>query len=368
MKMLIWFVRVIAVAITASALALVTIDRCAAVTDGDTPPRVTGMSYASAVQQLQEWSSVVVIHGPPLNAKFDPEQLIVQSEFLQNPGWSTAEPAVAPEVELIAMAEVPAVEGLTLGQATNALEQRDLCVLLASVHSQLPTGRGQPSNDAVVTSQQPSEGTVVVVDDCTVTRRLLAASHQVRGVVTLQVTTDLVLVPTLIGMSETQARGLVERSGLIFALDLVRSGKAPGTVIGQDPAPNSIVDRGSAVTARVRRQPSSVDGPFTPPNTTPHPSSSSSSPPSYAGGEPVPRAVVVLVVALLLLLLLVLVAKLARSAHEHRRSRGRQMRVRSRIPAAEVRLDVISRRHDDPVIGIRQRHDPGTIKLEEDAR
>jgi hypothetical protein len=366
MKMLIWFVRVTAAAITAATIALVTIDRSAAEAGGDTPPQVTGASYASAVQQLQEWSPVVSIDGPPSNADYDPQQLIVQSEVLQNPGWSTAKPAVAPEVELTAIAEVPAVEGLTLGQATNALGQRDLCVLVASVDGQSPTTRDQTPDDAVVTSQRPKPGTQVTVDDCMVTSRIYVASHQVPAVVALQVRTDLVLVPELTGMSETRARGVVERSGLTFALDVVRSGKAPGTVIAQDPAPNTIVDRGSAVTARVQRRPSSGGGPVTPASTSPHPSGSSSSQPAAAVVQPVPRAVVVPVVVLLVVLVLFLVTKLARSGHEHRRSRGRQMRVRSRIPAAEVRLDVVGRRHDDPVIGIRQRHDTGIIKLEED--
>lgn len=373
MKVLIWFARITAVAITASAIALVTIDRTAAETDGATPPQVTGKSYAYAVEQLREWSPVVVIHGPPSNADFDPEQLTVQREVLQNPDWSTVDPAVRPEVELIATAKVPAIEGMTFGQATNALGQRDLCVLPISVDSQSPAAPNQTPDDAVVISQRPSLGTVVVVDDCTITRRLYAASPRVSSVVVLQVTTALVLVPTLIGMSETQARAAVERSGLLFALDLVRAGKAPGTVIGQDPAPKNIVDRGSAVTARVRRKLSSGGGRVTPGtrvtrgSTSPHQSGSSSSLPSIAVVPPLPRAVVVLV-GVLVVLLLVLVTKLARSAREHRRSRGRQMRLRSHIPAAEVLLDVISRGHQDPVIGIRQRHDPGTIKLEEDVR
>lgn len=368
MKMLIWFVRVTAVAVTAAAFALVTIDRSAAETDGETPPGVTGLSYPSAVHKLQEWSPVVVIVGPPSNADFDPQQLTVQYEILQNPGWSTAKPAVAPQVQLIAIAEVPAVEGLTLGQATIALRRRDLCVLLASVDGQSPTTRGQTPDDAVVTSQRPSPGTRLTVDDCTVTRRLYAMSYQVPAVVALQVRTDLVLVPAVTGMSETRARGVVERSGLIFALDLVRSGKAPGTVTGQDPAPNTIVDRGSAVTARVQRRPSSGGGPVIAGSTSPHQAGSSSSQPAPAVVRPVSRTVVVLVAVLLVVLVLFLVTKLARSRHEHHRTRGRQMRVRSHIPAAEVRLDVITRGHDDPVIGIRQHHDTGTVKLEEDAR
>lgn len=373
MKVLIWFARVTAVAITASAIALVTIDRSAAETDGATPPQVTGKSYAYAVEQLREWSPVVVIDGPPSNADFDPEQLTVQREVLQNPDWSTVDPAVPPEVELIATAKVPAIEGMTFGQATNALGQRDLCVLPVSVDSQSPAEPNQTPDDAVVISQRPSLGTVVVVDDCTVTRRLYAASPPVSSVVVLQITTDLVLVPKLVGMSETQARAAVERSGLIFTLDLVRSGKAPGTVIGQDPAPKSIVDRGSAVTARVRRKLSSGGGPITPGSpvtpgsASPHQSGSSSSLPSIAVVPPLPRAVVVLV-GVLVVLVLALVTKLARSAREHRRSRGRQMRLRSHMSAADVRLDVVSRGHQDHVVGVRQRHDRGTVTLQEDAQ
>jgi serine/threonine-protein kinase len=128
------------------------------------------------------------------------------------------------------MATVPQLVGLTSLEAAR--------VALADANLQLGSITEEDSNQppGYVLAQEPAEGT-----------QLGAGSP-----VAVTVSSGLVTVPTLVGLSEAQARSDLAQAG--FDAQVVEQEDAlasPGVVLAQSPQPGSQLSRGSIVTITV---------------------------------------------------------------------------------------------------------------------
>ncbi len=129
---------------------------------------------------------------------------------------------------------VPDVVNVDASRALVILESSGFVVQADSVDSDVPRGR--------VTMSEPTAGTVVAIP------------AQVRIAVSRG--PALIPMPFLLGLEEVRALTLLDSVGLVLGSveDVMRPGRDEGIVIGQDPPPDTLVERGSAVRLAVGRR------------------------------------------------------------------------------------------------------------------
>lgn len=130
--------------------------------------------------------------------------------------------------------EVPDLVELRADRARNVLESTGFHVVVDSVESDVPGGR--------VAALQPDPGS------------LIALPGEVRMTVSLG--PPGVQMPSLVGLSEEEARDTLTALGLVVGSveEVFRFGRSQGRVVEQDPPPDSVVDPGSAVRLQVGRR------------------------------------------------------------------------------------------------------------------
>jgi eukaryotic-like serine/threonine-protein kinase len=133
--------------------------------------------------------------------------------------------------------DVPLVTGLTLAQATRALNRAGLNFTSTERNSaSVPKGQ--------VISSNPPDGTSVTKGS----RVQLVVS---RGPVQVQ-------VPDVVNADKASAHNDLANAGLKFTDDQVTSDQPKGTVISQDPVAGTKVDKGSSVTLTISKGPGTV--------------------------------------------------------------------------------------------------------------
>ncbi len=136
--------------------------------------------------------------------------------------------------------EVPLVTGLKLSTATKALNRRGLSVDSTSKHSAtVPKGE--------VISSSPTDGTTVQKGSRV---HLIVSSGP-----------QQVKVPDVTDMDTAAAHSALRNAGLAFTDDQQASDKPKGTVISQDPAGGSTVDKGTSVTLTISKGPDTAKVP-----------------------------------------------------------------------------------------------------------
>jgi eukaryotic-like serine/threonine-protein kinase len=151
------------------------------------------------------------------------------------------------------LVQVPNVVGQNVSQAQNAVSGKGL-----SPHVRTNPNSTQPQGTVI--KQNPLAGTSVKPGSS----------------VTLVVSGGGVKVPNEIGQSLQVAQGTLQGFGLNTTVNYVPAtgGTTPGTVVGMDPGPGSVVPKGTSITLQVAKQ-----QPTTPPPSSP-PTSPPSSPPT----------------------------------------------------------------------------------------
>jgi PASTA domain len=343
-----------AVAIVAVVLTMP--GRAAARVDED-PPDVIGQSYAAALDKLSAWQPDVQIEVPNgLPPGVDRAQVTVSTERLANPGWS--DKGTKPQVDLYLLASAPDLNGMTLHEARAAMLARGIHLVVSPNNA---------PDSAIVTEQSPTAGTDMPVYD---NRRRVAPPSNDTGTfdctdrcpptfVSIRAAADRARVPDLHGMREDQAQAAVQAAGLVFTLDLVQDGATPGTVVGQDPEPGTVVARRSAVRVQVER----VPGPAGAEGTGPP-------------GQPEPTVVTVVLrraapaggLLLLALLALLLAGLLRRSGRRRRERRSRakpaEVRVEAHYPPPHLHIDTVAGSASH-VVTVRMHPAAGAAQLEE---
>jgi beta-lactam-binding protein with PASTA domain len=132
--------------------------------------------------------------------------------------------------------DVPNVIGQTASAATGSLRDMGLRPVIQKVPSTRPAG--------TVIRQLPSGGKEV--DPKTVVNLQVAAPPP---------TVD---VPSLVGLTSSEARGRLSELGLRWIVTEVESPEPKGTVVGQSPTPGADRRKGQAVTLRVSSGPATI--------------------------------------------------------------------------------------------------------------
>jgi beta-lactam-binding protein with PASTA domain len=130
----------------------------------------------------------------------------------------------------VADVTVPSVVGLRQDVAVHKLNERGLTPRIATALTKSPTG--------IVIAQNPSAGTEV------------ARHSQVNISVSA---TQVTRVPTVVGDPTTLAIKRLRAAGLRVQTTRVASSKPAGTVVAQNPGPDSSVAKGSTVSLRVSK-------------------------------------------------------------------------------------------------------------------
>ena len=151
----------------------------------------------------------------------------------------------APEVT------VPTVQGFTEKRAVRELnragcgvrEDTNLCGFDVEVRNEASNGTDE--GDAIRTS--PAGGTQAEVGS--------------RVLLFISTGPEQVEVPDVIGLERESAEATLNRAGLGFTISEQESDEDPGTVIAQDPAGETTVDKGSRVHLTVAKEPETVDVP-----------------------------------------------------------------------------------------------------------
>ena len=211
--------------------------------DGTHPapvPNVMGMTRTNAVAALAQSGFDTEATPSDAAADWTVTDQTPTSEELANCGSTVTIDLEAPTVE------VPDVVGDPLDQAEQEVRDQGLVSSVA---------QGEAADPRVVASQDPAAGTRVPKGS-TVTLRL-------RPPTPVSPTPVRVTVPDLSGLSASAARRRVQEQGLTL---VIGSGDS-GSVSEQDPAADSLVDRGSSVTVTL----TPVTGPTDPasPDVTP---------------------------------------------------------------------------------------------------
>ena len=233
-----WLVVLLALVIGGIAAAyFLTRDNATSATKTQVPD-VVGLSTAFAVQKLGQRGYPAVVEGrvrpgarlgtvlsetPPAGAELDRGE---QVTIIVARGPSTI--------------EVPNIVGLSVAEAYTRLEAVGLKGKAAQVASTEPKGR--------IVKQAPGGGSEVTKKSTI----LLSVSNGPAPVI----------VPSVTGKSETDAKAALAKRGLLSGSSRVASSKPVGTVITQQPAPGSKVQKGSVVAL-------SVSGGSTPTTTGP---------------------------------------------------------------------------------------------------
>lgn len=122
---------------------------------------------------------------------------------------------------------VPEVEGMDLADAREALSERGIVQLRLEYQN-------SHEKEGTVISVAPKEGTVVTADE----------------MVTLVVAQPYT-VPDVVGLSQDEAKKVIERAGLSADVSYVASTEDPGTVVGSEPKAGTVMDEGQSVALSV---------------------------------------------------------------------------------------------------------------------
>jgi eukaryotic-like serine/threonine-protein kinase len=186
-------------------------------------PAVIGQPLAEARALLERRGFEVAVSTVE---SCDPDDTVVEQD--PRAGSEAAEGSrVTLTVSLGMAVKVPALRGLTLGQARKRLEKAEL----------LAATREQSSRDVAagrVIRSEPPGGEQV---EC-----------QSQVTVFVSKGANLITLPDVIGQSQEIAQAELERRGFIVDVDTRDADEPEGTVIGQDPGPGSRLLRGDRVT------------------------------------------------------------------------------------------------------------------------
>lgn len=221
-------------------------------------PYIIGLHQEDAVKALEENDLIAEIHleyvdgvekdfvfyqRPPRNQEV-PKGTTVSFSVSRGPYGSSSEENKA---------VVPSLIGKTRAQAENALKEADLLMKVKEAYSS-EVAKGN------VISQDTSSGKVVGVGS-TVTITVSSGKEPVQQVV----------VPDVIGMTQSAAVSLLESKGLKAAVAAVDSERAVGEVLRQSSVSGSYVNAGATITISVSKGPVEIVEPIDPPEDTPDP-------------------------------------------------------------------------------------------------
>jgi beta-lactam-binding protein with PASTA domain len=269
------------------------------------PPATVDLTIDRAVAALRDWCASVSIDvgpsGTPPTA--DRSTLVVATQEYAAPagGQRGCAPGVPQRVRLTLTTTVPALDGMTVGQARAALARHGLGL----------TAPARAPDEGLISGQRPAAGTVVALDavplattrvTVTVAVRVPDVTRAVEGeacaelararlecsvlaagnapapglvltqspaagataepgaTVTLEVLRleSRVVVPTVVGLAEEAACAPVETVKLVCDLRVTVPGDPPGRAVGQAPPGDTVAPAGARVTVQVARVPVQV--------------------------------------------------------------------------------------------------------------
>jgi beta-lactam-binding protein with PASTA domain/tRNA A-37 threonylcarbamoyl transferase component Bud32 len=257
-----WWLWVLGILIVLAAIGAVAYLLLAGGTKTYGVPQVNGLSQSKAEAKVRQ------AHLRPVSVKQTNATVPPGHVISSNPPYGNQEPAGTVVTLYVSsgpkLVQVPNVVGQNVSQAQNTLSSKGLSPHIRTNHN----------------STQP-QGTVIRQDP------LAGTSVKPGSSVTLVVSGGGVKVPNEIGQSLQVARGILRGDGLSTTVSYVPAtgGTTPGTVVGMDPAPGSVVAKGTSITLQVAKQQpttpptSPTTSPPTSPPTTP-PTSPPTTPPS----------------------------------------------------------------------------------------
>jgi beta-lactam-binding protein with PASTA domain len=219
-------------------------------------PDVLGQSVETAAESLRAGRyNCVVVNDKPTTV--DDQDVVVaeQKTRTEKPQVRSISPVDRSLVDLSLGVVMPDVVGKTMRLAGETVTQLGLEV------------RTSPSDGAAdwsVRVQRPGAGRYVVFGQAVT--------------LLLEKPVQPVLVPDLIGSTEDEAAALVKDAGLNYKERILKDGKRPGRVVSQEPRPGDPVERGTTVTADIRRVPTPTTTP--PPIVRPTPKPTKPTPPA----------------------------------------------------------------------------------------
>ncbi|WP_165547083.1 PASTA domain-containing protein [Kribbella sindirgiensis] len=229
--------------VTAAGVSQATCTDDWALTPSNPAPNVRGQSLATAATTLQAADYNCTVANVK-TAGVDEQAVVVAAQQTR----TESDPDGGISLVALSLGVVmPDLTGKTLRVAEETMTQLGLLVR---------TSPSDAAADWTVRQQRPGAGGYVVFGRAVTL--ILAEPAQ----------PDLVPVPTLIEHTETDAAAMVKTAGLVYAQRILKDGKRPGRVVSQQPQPGERVERGTKVTADIRRTP--VTTPTTTP-TTPTP-------------------------------------------------------------------------------------------------
>ncbi|TCC27344.1 PASTA domain-containing protein [Kribbella speibonae] len=230
--------------ITAAGVSQATCTDDWALTPSDPAPAVRGQSLAMAAATLQAAGYNCTVANVK-TAGVDEQAVVVAAQQTR----TESDPDGGISLVALSLGVVmPDLTGKTLRVAEETVTQLGLLVR---------TSPSDAAADWTVRQQRPGAGGYVVF------------GRAVTVILAEPVQPDLVPVPNLIEHTETNAAAMVKAAGLVYAQRILKDGKRPGRVVSQQPQPGELVDRGTKVTADIRRAP--ITTPTTTPTTTPPP-------------------------------------------------------------------------------------------------
>jgi len=153
---------------------------------------------------------------------------------------------------------LPRVEGLTLDEATRALQDSGLRVEVRRVESTEPEG--------TIVGHTPSAGETVELETAVVLEVARAATDTTTTDTTTTTTTTTpepatVAVPSLVGLTSSEARRRLSDLGLRYTQRPLTSPRPKGTVIRQSPGAGAELREGGRVTLTVSTGPATLEVP-----------------------------------------------------------------------------------------------------------
>jgi serine/threonine-protein kinase len=129
---------------------------------------------------------------------------------------------------------VPDVSGVMADRARVVLETSGFVVTIDSAEAEVPRGR-------VVAMSPPADSVVVLPTEIRLT---------------VSMGPPLVTMPSVLGMTEADARSMLDSLGLVVSRveEVFRFGRDQGIVVEQEPPADSLLERGSAVHLSVGRR------------------------------------------------------------------------------------------------------------------
>jgi serine/threonine-protein kinase len=219
-------------------------------------PQVQGLSLAKAEAALK------ANHLVPKVVKQTSSTVKAGRVINSNPQFGNLEPANT-VVTLFESAgpkqvKVPNLVNQNVTQAQNALTSAGLTpAVRTNSNSTAPAG--------TVIKESPRAGTLVIPG----------------STVTLVVSGGGAKVPNEIGQSLQVAQGALQAQGLTYTVNYVPAtgGTKPGTVVGMNPKPGTVVAKGTSITLQVAQQATSPPPTSTPPTSSPPTTSPATKPP-----------------------------------------------------------------------------------------